>query len=249
MNAILGFAQLFNLTDLDEKRQNHVSAGGTLMSLLTDLLDLSQVEAGRMRINVRALDLKPMLDQVADWWYSSANEKGLSLCISLDQDLPERVVTDPVRLQQILNSFLSNALKYTETGCVVLSVEQLARTDTTTRLRFSVTDTDTDTGTGTGVGTTQAQLGNLFIPFVQIESEFGKERGGWGLGLSICRSIADMIGAETGVVATEQIRNSESQMRGVPIVACSAYVGADVQVASGAGASTTSCLSPWTETP
>ncbi len=245
MNAILGFAQLFNLTDLDDKRQNHVSAGGTLISLLTDLLDLSQVEAGRMRINVRALDLKPMLDQVADWWYCSANEKGLSLSISLDQDLPERVVTDPVRLQQILNSFLSNALKYTETGCVVLSVEQLARTDTTTRLRFSVTDT----GTGTGVGTTQAQLGNLFIPFVQIKSDFGKERGGWGLGLSICRSIADMIGAETDVGATEQIRNSESQMHGVPIVACSAYVGADVQVATGAGASTTSCLSPWTETP
>jgi signal transduction histidine kinase len=247
MNAILGFAQLFNLTDLDDKRQNHVSAGGTLISLLTDLLDLSQVEAGRMRINVRALDLKPMLDQVADWWYCSANEKGLSLSISLDQDLPERVVTDPVRLQQILNSFLSNALKYTETGCVVLSVEQLARTDTTTRLRFSVTDTGT--GTGTGVGTTQAQLGNLFIPFVQIKSDFGKERGGWGLGLSICRSIADMIGAETDVGATEQIRNSESQMHGVPIVACSAYVGADVQVATGAGASTTSCLSPWTETP
>lgn len=245
MNAILGFAQLFNLTDLDDKRQNHVSAGGTLISLLTDLLDLSQVEAGRMRINVRALDLKPMLDQVADWWYCSANEKGLSLSISLDQDLPERVVTDPVRLQQILNSFLSNALKYTETGCVVLSVEQLARTDTTTRLRFSVTDT----GTGTGVGTTQAQLGNLFIPFVQIKSDFGKERGGWGLGLSICRSIADMIGAETDVGATEQIRNSESQMHGVPIVSCSAYVGADVQVATGAGASTTSCLSPWTETP
>lgn len=245
MNAILGFAELLNLSNLDDKRQHHVSAiissGGTLISLLTDLLDLSQVEAGRMRINVRAFDLKPMLDQAADWWHSSANEKGLSLSISLDQDLPERVITDPVRLQQVLNNFLSNAIKYTETGTVVLSVEQLTRTDTTTRLRFSVTDT--------GVGTTQAQLGNLFIPFVQIESDFGKERGGWGLELSICSSIADMIGAETDVGATEQIRNSESQMHGVPIVACSAYVGADVQVATGAGASTTSCLSPWTETP
>lgn len=121
----------------------------------------------------------------------------------------------------------------------------MARTDTTTRLRVADTDTDTDTG----VGMTQAQLGNLFKHFVQIESEFGKERGGWGLELSICRSIADMIGAEIGVGATEQIRNSESQMRGVTIVACSAYVGADVQVATGARASTTSCLSTWTETP
>lgn len=195
MNAILGFAQLLKLSNLDDKRQNHVnaiiSAGGTLMNLLTDLLDLSQVEAGRMRIDARPFDLQPMLDQVADWWHSSANEKGLRLNISLDRGLPERVITDPVRLQQILNNFLSNALKYTETGRVVLSVEQITSTDTNARLRFSVTDT--------GVGMTDAQIGNLFKPFVQIESDFGKERGGWGLGLSICRNIADMMGAEIGV--------------------------------------------------
>jgi CheY-like chemotaxis protein len=286
------------------------------MNLLTDLLDLGQVEAGRMRIEMRPFDLQPMLDQVADWWYSSANEKGLRLNITLDTGLPERVITDPVRLQQILNNFLSNALKYTDAGHVVLSVEQVAQTDTSTRLRFSVTDT--------GIGMSEAQLGNLFKPFVQIESDFGKERGGWGLGLSICRNIADMMGAEIGVTstpgqgsafhfeldmatapapdlapdvkgvpasglriliaednamnqdvmrtmlrdfghevvtvsngfeaveamlkgrfdvvlmditmpgldglgATEQIRNADGQMRRVPIVACSAHVGADVQ--------------------
>ena len=320
MNAILGFAQLLKLSNLDDKRQSHVSAiiraGGTLMNLLTDLLDLGQVEAGRMRIEMRPFDLQPMLDQVADWWYSSANEKGLRLNISLDPGLPERVITDPVRLQQILNNFLSNALKYTDAGHVVLSVEQVGHTDTSTCLRFSVTDT--------GIGMSEAQLGNLFKPFVQIESDFGKERGGWGLGLSICRNIADMMGAEIGVTstpgqgsifyfeldmatapapdlasdvkgvpasglriliaednamnqdvmrtmlrdfghevvtvsngfeaveamlkgrfdavlmditmpgldglgATEQIRNADGQIRRVPIVACSAHVGADVQ--------------------
>ncbi len=198
MNAILGFAQLLKLSNLDPKRQNHVnaiiSAGGTLMNLLTDLLDLSQVEAGRMRIENRPFDLQAVLDQVADWWHSSANEKGLRLNIALDRGLPHRVISDPVRLQQVLNNFLSNALKYTEEGRVALTVEELRRTDTHAHLRFSVSDT--------GVGMTPAQLQNLFKPFVQIESDFGKDRGGWGLGLSICRNIADMMGAQIGVDST-----------------------------------------------
>ena len=198
MNAILGLAQLLKLSNLDAKRMGHVnaiiSAGGTLMNLLTDLLDLSQVEAGRMRIESRPFDLQAMLDQVADWWHSSAKEKGLRLNIALDRGLPQRVESDPIRLQQVLNNFLSNALKYTEAGRVVLSVEELARRDGTVRLRFSVSDT--------GIGMTAQQCANLFKPFVQIESDFGKDRGGWGLGLSICRNIAEMMRADIGVDST-----------------------------------------------
>ncbi len=195
MNAILGFAQLLRLSNLDQKRKNHVeailSAGGTLMNLLTDLLDLSQVEAGRMRIEPRPFDLQPMLDQVSDWWLSTASDKGLRLQLTLDRGLPQRIVTDPVRLQQVLNNFLSNAIKYTETGSVALVVSQTAWRDGHARLRFEVTDT--------GIGMAPEQVDKLFRPFVQIESDFGKERGGWGLGLSICRNIADILGADIGV--------------------------------------------------
>ena len=91
----------------------------------------------------------------------------------------------------MLNNFLSNALKYTNTGRVVLSVEELGRNANKSRLRFSVKDT--------GIGMTEAQLEGLFKPFLQIESNFGKERGGWGLGLSICKDIANLMGAEIGV--------------------------------------------------
>lgn len=195
MNAILGFAQLLKLTDLDEKREGHVdaiiSAGGSLMNLLTDLLDLSNGEAGRLRVEQRSFDLQGMISQVADWWQSSAIEKGLSIDISLDKGLPDQILSDPVRLQQVLNNFLSNALKYTNTGGIVLSVEELGRREHTSHLRFSVKDS--------GIGMTEVQINDLFKPFVQIESDFGKERGGWGLGLSICQNIASIMGAKIDV--------------------------------------------------
>ena len=195
LNAIMGFAQLLDLSNLDDKRKGHVkaiiTAGRSLMNLLTDLLDLSQVEEGKMRIEPRDFDLYDLLDQVADWWHSSAKQKGLRLVVSLDRGLPRRITADPVRLQQVLNNFLGNAVKFTTEGAITLRVSEQARTDGRTRLRFEVEDT--------GPGMTAEQQAKLFRPFVQIESDFGKDRGGWGLGLSICANIAKRLGGEIGV--------------------------------------------------
>jgi CheY-like chemotaxis protein len=195
LNAIMGFAQLLELSNLDDKRRGHVkaivTAGHSLMNLLTDLLDLSQVEEGKMRIEPRDFDLHDLLDQVADWWHSSAKQKGLRLVVSLDRGLPRRITADPVRLQQVLNNFLGNAVKFTAQGAITLRVSERAREGGRTRLRFEVEDT--------GPGMTQEQQAKLFRPFVQIESDFGKDRGGWGLGLSICANIAKRLGGEIGV--------------------------------------------------
>ena len=203
MNAIMGFAQLLKLSNLDETRRSHVrsilSAGGTLMNLLTDLLDLSQVEEGHMRVEMRPFELGTMLDQVSDWWYSSAHEKGLKFTVSAERGIPDRIVSDPVRIQQVLNNFLGNAVKFTETGRISLSLEMTERTGDTARLRFEVSDT--------GRGMDAEQMALLFKPFVQIESDFGKERGGWGLGLSICNNIAEALEAEIGV-SSEQGKGS-----------------------------------------
>jgi two-component system, sensor histidine kinase len=195
LNAIMGFAQLLSLSNLDDKRKGHVraitTAGHSLMNLLTDLLDLSQVEEGKMRIEPRDFDLHDLLDQVADWWHSSAKQKGLRLVVSLDRGLPRRITADPVRLQQVLNNFLGNAVKFTSEGAITLRVSERARDHGRTRLRFEVEDT--------GPGMTPDQQAKLFRPFVQIESDFGKDRGGWGLGLSICANIAKRLGGEIGV--------------------------------------------------
>lgn len=198
MNAILGFAQLLKLSDLDAKRRGHVnaiiSAGGQLMNLLTDLLDLSHMETGQMRVETRPTLLQPMLDQVADWWYSSVSEKGITLKVLIDEDLPDCVLSDKVRLQQVLNNFLANALRYTDEGSITLKVTEVSRGAGICRMRMEVTDT--------GIGISEEQQALLFRPFVQIESDFGKDRGGWGLGLSICHNIASAMGAEIGVTST-----------------------------------------------
>ncbi len=195
MNAIMGFAQLLKLSKLDPKRRAHVdailSAGGSLMNLLTDLLDLSQVEEGRMRIESREVELIALIDQIAEWWHSSAKQKGLRLNVMMDRALPRVVKTDPVRIQQILNNFLSNAVKYTELGSVTLRAVVVWEDMERARLRFEVEDT--------GPGMEPEQIEHLFKPFVQIESDFGKDRGGWGLGLSICSNIAQRMGADIDV--------------------------------------------------
>ncbi len=198
LNAIMGFAQLLELSSLDDKRKSHVkaivTAGRSLMNLLTDLLDLSQVEEGKMRIEPRAFDLIELLDQIAEWWHSSTRQKGLRLTVSLDRGLPRMVEADPVRLQQVLNNFLGNAVKFTSEGEIALRAWVVRRDADATRIRFEVADT--------GPGMRPEQVEKLFRPFVQIESDFGKDRGGWGLGLSICSNIAKRIGAEIGVEST-----------------------------------------------
>lgn len=194
MNAILGFAQLLKLSNLDERRKRHVdailNAGGSLMDLLTDLLDLNQIEEGAMRIETRPFDLYSLIDQIADWWYSSAQNKRLSLLVQIDPDLPRDVISDPVRIQQVLNNLLGNAVKFTTEGHVTLDVRVVSRTDESCRVRFEVKDT--------GPGMRSDQIERLFRPFVQIDTDFSKESGGWGLGLSICANIAQHLDADLG---------------------------------------------------
>lgn len=201
MNAILGFAQLLKLSDLDGKPSAHVdaiqSAGSTLMNLLTDLLDLSQIEAGQMRIEAQAFDLDDLLDQLADWWQTAASDKGLRLRIVKDQGLPNMIVSDKGRIQQILNNFLGNAVKFTQTGHITLAIEEIEQLEGGRRIRFEVTDT--------GPGLSPAQTEQLFKPFVQVNADFGNDRGGWGLGLSISHEIATAMDGKVGVTSNPGI--------------------------------------------
>ncbi|PWR04026.1 hypothetical protein DKT77_02970 [Meridianimarinicoccus roseus] len=197
MNAILGFAQLLKMSDLDDKRRAHVdaiqSAGGTLMNLLTDLLDLSQMEAGHIKIEAKPFDLDDFLGQLADWWQTAAADKGLRLRIAKDQGLPGCIISDKGRIQQVLNNFLGNAVKFTEQGRITLAIEEIAHHGAHRRIRFEVSDT--------GPGLSDAQTERLFQPFVQVGADCSNERGGWGLGLSICHQIATAMGGTVGVAS------------------------------------------------
>ncbi len=201
MNAILGFAQLLDLSDLDETRRGHVrailSAGDSLMTLLADLLDLTQVEAGRMRVECRAFDLHEMLDAVAGWWRAAATRKGLILCMTRAPGLPRHVTSDKGRIEQVLHNYLGNAVKFTTEGRVDLHVEPLRSEvegegeGAARAIRFRVSDT--------GPGIAAADVARLYRPFVRVGGEGAPPREGWGLGLSICASIAEAMGADVGV--------------------------------------------------
>ena len=193
MNAILGFAQLLDMTDLDATRRGHVraikSAGEALMALLSDLLDLSQVEAGRMRVALEAFELPGLLEEVARWWRPAATQKGLELTVTMAPDVPRHIVSDRGRIGQVLNNYIGNAVKFTPAGRIELAVEMHApEPGAAPRIRFRVSDT--------GPGIAPQDIERLYKPFMQIE---GQRREGWGLGLSICASIAQAMGAEVGV--------------------------------------------------
>jgi len=192
MNAILGFAQLLRRSKLDKKQRSQVeaivSSGNNLMRLLGDLLDLSRIEAGKMAINNEPFDLNALISDVMGLWSSSAQQKGLRLRSTLDHDIPTRISSDSGRIKQVLNNFLGNAIKFTDTGSVTLSVENTKNDGNTSWLRFEVTDT--------GRGIEKAQIEKLFAPFVQIDTSVAKQSGGWGLGLSICAHLAELMNAK-----------------------------------------------------
>jgi len=162
-------------------------SGRMMRALLGDLLDLSKIEAGRM--SVETLDFDPAVlvaDSVA-FWGSQARDKGLTLTLEGVETLPPRVSADPTRLKQVLNNLLSNAIKFTDQGGVALAVDAAPEGEGW-RLVFAVADT--------GVGMTREQFARLFIPFDQTLASTARTHGGTGLGLTISRELARLMGGD-----------------------------------------------------
>ncbi len=194
LNALLGLARLARQPGVDESRRRQYieqisDSAETLSGILSDILDLSKIEAGKMHLDQIPFDLHGLLRTVHQAYGSLADTKGLEMSVELDSDLPPVVIGDPVRVRQILSNYLNNALKFTESGGIRLSVLwSRAR-----RLRFEVTDT--------GPGIDESQQALLFRPFSQVDVSRARRVGGTGLGLSICRQLAEQMGGEVGVVS------------------------------------------------
>jgi PAS domain S-box-containing protein len=194
LNALLGLARLARQPGVDESRRRQYieqisDSAETLSGILSDILDLSKIEAGKMHLDQIPFDLHGLLRTVHQAYGSLADTKGLEMSVELEDDLPPVVIGDPVRVRQILSNYLNNALKFTESGGIRLSVLwSRAR-----RLRFEVTDT--------GPGIDEAQQALLFRPFSQVDVSRARRVGGTGLGLSICRQLAEQMGGEVGVVS------------------------------------------------
>ncbi len=182
MNAVLGMAELLEDTPLSAEQQHFVrtfrNAGGALMHILNDVLDLSRIEAGQIELAREPFDLHNLLETTVAAFQPEAQRRQLQLQFAISESAPRRVVGDPYRISQILSNLLSNALKFTDRGGAVLSAEGVPD-----GVRIAVRDT--------GPGIAAAQIEEIFYRFHQVDASYSKRRAGSGLGLAISRRLAE----------------------------------------------------------
>ena len=189
MNGVLGMTDLALQTDLTHEQRELLatvkSSGETLLTLISDVLDFSKLDAVRVNLEPVVFALRERLETITKPFLFEAKEKGLTFRWGVGADVPERVVADPNRLSQILNNLLSNALKFTHSGKVELGVEVEAVSQQRARLKFSVSDT--------GTGIEEDQQKSIFEAFSQVNSTFSRKFGGMGLGLAISAKLLQMM--------------------------------------------------------
>ncbi len=195
MNGIIGMSHLALQTELTPRQREYLTqisaSAGTLLRIINDILDFSKIEAGKLDMEHVGFRLDQVLDEVASIAVLSAEEKGLELLFRLDPKVPSMLEGDALRLSQILLNLVGNAIKFTASGHVLVSVEQEQPFGTKTRLRFEVRDT--------GIGMTQEQIGRLFESFTQADSSTTRRYGGTGLGLAISKRLVNLMGGDIHV--------------------------------------------------
>jgi len=190
MNGVLGMLELLGLSRLNGEQRSTLAivreSGRGLLRIIDDILDFSKVEAGRLTLNPEPASLSDVVERAVQVYSGVASSKGLLLTCRVDPRISPALCFDPLRLGQILNNLISNALKFTESGSVQVSVEWLAREGNADSLQLRVVDT--------GIGVAPANRQQLFEAFVQAEGSTARWYGGTGLGLAICRRLAAMMG-------------------------------------------------------
>ena len=195
MNAIIGMSHLALKTDLSARQRNYLKkirqSGQHLLGIINDILDFSKIEAGKLTLERTDFELERVLDDVAGLITEKAAEKGLELLFNVERRVPNFLVGDPLRLGQILINYANNAVKFTDSGEVVIGAELIEESADQVLIRFSVKDS------GIGLSGEQAQL--LFQPFQQADASTTRKFGGTGLGLSVCKRLTELMGGEVGV--------------------------------------------------
>ena len=195
INGVFGLIQVLERSKLDPDQNETVkllrNSTVILTAVIDDILDFSKVEAGEIKLESITFKLRPVLESVAALMKPKAQEKTLALSLDISQDVPDLLIGDPVRLQQILINLVNNAIKFTESGYVLIRVSYSKSQKPKTGLLFEVCDT------GCGLSTKQQE--SLFQPFVQADNSKTRRFGGTGLGLSICSKLAELFDGEIGV--------------------------------------------------
>ncbi|MBF0553994.1 MAG: response regulator [Nitrospirae bacterium] len=196
MNAIIGLGRLMMQTDMSAAQKDYMNkinlSASSLLSIINDILDFSKIEAGRLDLEIVDFDLESVLNNIAALCVMRAEEKGVEVMFSVDNDVPLSLTGDPLRITQVISNFTSNAIKFTEKGGeVVISVKVVDIDEEIVTLSISVKDT--------GIGIMPDVLPTLFIPFTQADSSTTRKYGGTGLGLSICKKLAVLMNGDVQV--------------------------------------------------
>ena len=197
MNGIIGMIDLLGQTGLSSEQADYVDTLGTsseaLMTILNDILDLSKIQAGKMRLNEAPLALDPLLDRLRALFLYRANQKNLRFTCHLAPGTPASIITDETRLLQILANLIANAIKFTAQGTVSVVVSATRAESDFFTLRFAVQDS--------GIGISASDAARLFTSFTQLDTTPSKAYGGTGLGLAISKELAELLGGTIGVVS------------------------------------------------
>ena len=222
--GVLGNLELLGLTSLNERQREYLQtiqrSSTVLFQLISDVLDVSKIESGQMAVEAKSFCPLDLFEDCVRSYSAAASNKGLKIFACADAQLPPLLSGDAVRIRQIINNLLSNAIKFTDTGWVVFRLKVIGIEQGQAALQWQVSDT--------GVGISEEQLTRLFKPFSQVG---GSERaGGAGLGLSICASLSDMMGANLRVVSEPGLGSSFSLHISLPVIAGSLDNCADIDL-------------------
>ena len=200
VNGVIGMTELLLDTDLTAEQREYVEtlrcSGEGLLEVVNDILDLSLIEAGKLELESAFFDLRGMVEDICELLAKRAHDKGLELSVAIDDAVPFAVRGDRARVRQVLVNLISNAVKFTPEGEVVVTLGVTEPADDVVTVRFEVADT--------GIGIDQAKLPALFEPFSQADGSIAGRPGGTGLGLAISRQLVDMMGGRIGAHAELQ---------------------------------------------
>ncbi|TGL52292.1 PAS domain-containing protein [Leptospira kemamanensis] len=189
LSGLIGMLELLYQTTLsdDQKRlvNNALVSGNSLLRILSDILDLSKIEEGKLELSLQPTSISQLLSEVVTTYLQIASSKGLNLRYEVDEKIASAHIMDPLRLSQIINNFVSNGIKFTQKGSIKVSANLIKNIDSLQQIQFSVTDT--------GIGLSESDQSKLFQSYTQATADTARLYGGTGLGLSICMRLSELM--------------------------------------------------------
>jgi len=192
LNGVIGFTRLTLKTDLNSTQRDHLNtierSANNLLAIINDVLDFSKLEAGKLVLESIPFPLRNSLDEVVTLLAHSAHDKGLELTLNVKSDVPDNVIGDPLRLQQVITNLVGNAIKFTENGNIDVLVEKRALSNTKVQIEVQIRDT--------GIGIPERDQSRLFQAFRQADASISRRHGGTGLGLVITQRLVKEMGGD-----------------------------------------------------